>query len=233
LPYRKPQSRKQYQAPRRPLEAIKTRKWGEVKYPKGTHPVVVEVKVSDAQVFMKEGLGYRKDQELALIRKALEAKFQKELDVSQKAEVTVSFPQSKKAPVKFSVVGDQPMLPKVIHHPGWPPSEEVVAEIKEEFRKNPNRKTASDLEAMACLNTASTGGPMSEEWCRIYFYLTRKYLLKKGWKKFKGGMEFLDGYKTLRPEDERELKRLKEWIFGEQEKELAERRRAAKNLKPA
>jgi hypothetical protein len=210
---------------RRPLETIKTRKWGEVKYPKGTHPLVVEAKVGDAQVVMKEGLGYRKDQELALIRKALEAKFEKELDVSQKADVTVSFPQSKKAPVKFFVAGEQPMLPKVIHHPSWPPPEEVVADIKEEFRKNPNRKTASDLEAMAYLNTASMAGPMSEKWCRIYFYLTRKYLMKKGWKKFKGGMEFMDGYKTLRPGDERELKHLKEWIFEEQKKELAERRR--------
>ena len=73
MPYRKPQPRRQYQGLRRPLEAVKTRKWGEVKYPRGTHPLVVEVKVGDAEAVMKEGLGYRKDQELALVKKALEA----------------------------------------------------------------------------------------------------------------------------------------------------------------
>jgi len=73
--------------------------------------------------------------------------------------------------------------------------------------------------------------PISEEWVRIYMHVTRNYLKSKGWKKFDGGMKFLDEYKTLREDDKRELKRLREWIFERQQKDLAERQKQAKKLK--
>jgi len=210
---------------------MKTRKWGKISFPKGTSPVVVEVK-ADGYSSQIEGLGYRNDRDIDIIKKELERKAGGELEKHQKAEITINFPKAKKKPVKFSVVGEQPTTPPVIHHPSWPPPEEVVRDIKEEMRKNPNRKTASDLEAMAYFQTASLAAPLSDEGCRIYFHLTRKYLKSKGWKKFEGSMKFLDQHKTLSEHDERGLKRLKNWIFAQQQKELAERRKTArKNAK--
>jgi hypothetical protein len=208
---------------------LKTKKWGKISYPKGTKPLVVEVK-GDASSQI-DGLGFRRESDVEQLKKALEKKGKTELQMHEKADFTIHFPKSKRKPVKFSVVGEQPITPPVIHHPSWPPSEEVVRDIKEEMRKNPNRKTASDLEAMAYLNTASSAAPMSEQWNRIYFYLTRKYLKNKGWKKFEGGMDFLDQHKTLSEYDERELKHLKEWIFRDQQKVLKEREKQAKTLR--
>jgi len=116
--------------------------------------------------------------------------------------------------------------PRVIYHPPWKPPEHVVKEIKREFKENPNRKTASDTEAMVYLQTASLAAPLNEQACRIYFYLFRKYLKKKGWKSFKGSTAFLDDYKTLSDYDKRELAKLKDWIYKQQQKDLAERRKA-------
>ena len=229
MPYQK-QTKKQYQPPRPPLSSVKTRKWGEVRYPKGSRPIVAEVKVGGSEpTIIKEGLGYMKDGDLGLIRKALEIKAKRELAKDQKAEVELKFPTDSKKPVKFSVVGEQPLRPRIIYYPPWEPPEGILEDIRKELQ-NKNRKTASDAEVVAYLSSASLANPPSEQWTRIYMYVTRNYLKSKGWKKFEGGMEFLNEYKTLRPEDERELKRLREWIFEEQRKDLAERERAAKKL---
>jgi len=224
------QARKQYQPHHPPLSRVNTKKWGEIRYPKGSRPVVAEVKVEGSEpTIIKEGLGYRKDSDLDLIRKALEIKAKRELAKDQKAEVELKFPKDSKRPVKFSVIGEQPLRPRIIYYPPWEPPEGILEDIRKELQ-NPNRKTASNAEVVAYLSSASLANPPSEQWTRIYMYVARSYLKSKGWKKFSSGMEFLDEYKTLRPEDKRELKRLKEWIFEEQRKDLAERERAAKKL---
>jgi hypothetical protein len=123
-------------------------------------------------------------------------------------------------------VSRQPPRPRIIHYPGWPPPEAVLGDARRELDK-PNRRTASDVEAMAYLSSASLSAPLSDQWCRIYFYLARKYLRGKGWKNFKA-MKFLDEHKTLREGDERELRRLKSWIYEQQMGDLAERRRTEK-----
>jgi hypothetical protein len=224
---KKPSS--QYSRKRSSTLKLKT-KWGEVSYPKGTKPVVVEVK-TDSYSSQIDGLGYRKDSDIEKLKKALEKKGKLELENHQKAEFAINFPKTSKKPVKFSVIGEQSITPPVIHHPAWSPPENLVEEIKEEMRKNPNRKTASDTEAMAYLNTASLAAPLSDQLCRIYFYLTRNYLKGKGWKKFDGSMSFLGQHRTLSEYDRRELNKLKNQIFKDQQKVLKERRKEAEKLR--
>jgi len=210
---------------------LKTKKWGTVSYPKGTKPVVAEVKVAGSEsTVIKEGIGYKKPSDIEAIKEAFEKKVKNEFAQDQKANVELKFPNDRKAPVKFSVVGKQPLKPRIINYPGgWVPPEGIVEDIRKEVQ-NPKRKTASDVEVIAYLSSASLAGPPSEEWIRIYLYMTRNYLKSKGWKKFDGSMKFLDEYKTLREDDKRELKRLREWIFEQQKKDLAERRKTAKKL---
>lgn len=143
---------------------------------------------------------------------------------------TVPYPKGKK-PVDFFVTGEQPKTPPVIYCPSWPPPEAIVNEIKEEMQKNPNRRTASDLEAMAYLQTASLAAPLNDQACQIYFYLMRSYLKGKGRKKFDGSMDFLNQHQLLSEYDERELRRLKGWIFEQQKKALRERERQSEILK--
>jgi len=214
------------------VSTLKTRKWGEIYYPEGTKPLVVEVK-SDGHSSQIEGLGYEKPLDIETIKKTLEEKAKRELEKHQKAEITLNFPKTRRKPVKFSVVGEQSITPPVIHHPSWPPAEHLVKEIKEELRKTPRRKTASDLEAMTYISTASGAAPLNEQWYRIYCHLTRNYLKSKGWKKFDGSMKFLDDHKTLSRYDQRELSSLKQWIFKQQQKVLKERRKQATKLRRA
>jgi hypothetical protein len=232
LPYKK-RSGSQYGIQKRRNAAVatmNTKKWGKISYPKGTNPVLVEMK-TDGTTSQIEGLGFKKDSDIDSLTEALKKKSENELEQYQKATFTINFPKTRKKPVKFSAVGEQPITPPIIHHSAWPPDERLIEEIKEEMRKNPNRKTASDLEAMTYLNTASSAAPMSEQWNRIYFYLTRNYLKRKGWKKFDGGMDFLDHHKTLSEYDRRQLNELKNQIFRDQQKALRERRKQAKKLR--
>ena len=212
------------------LAKIKTKRWGEVHYPKGTKPVVAEVKIAGSEpTVIKEGLGYKKPSDIEAIKKAFEKKVKNELAQDQKADVELKFPNDRKAPVRFSVVGEQPLKPRIINYPGgWGPPEGIVEDIRKELQ-NPKRKTASDVEVVAYLSSASLAGPPSEEWVRIYMYMTRNYLKSKGWK-FDGSTKFLDEYKTLREDDKRELKQLRDWIFERQQKDLAERRKQAKKI---
>ena len=119
--YRK-KPRQQYDARHKPsvkgLVKIKTRRWGEVCYPKGTKPVVAEVNVAGSEpTVIKEGLGYKKPSDIEAIKEALEIKAKRELAQDQKAEVELKFPKELKAPVKFSVVGEQPLKPRIINYP--------------------------------------------------------------------------------------------------------------------
>ena len=104
------------------LTVLKTKKWGEVKFPRGTKPAVVEIQVNGNQpLILKEGIGYKKDADLEAIKKQLEANAKKNYDISQKAEITVNLPQTKRKPLKLTVQGGQPLQPKILHHPSWPP----------------------------------------------------------------------------------------------------------------
>ena len=228
MTYRK-QTVSQYSRKKPSVATLKTRKWGKISYPKGTKPVVVEVK-TNSSTSQIEGLGYKKESDVEVLKRALEKKGKAELEKHQKAEYTINFPKTKMKPVKFSVAGEQPVTPPVIHHPAWPPQENLVQEIKEEMRKKPNRKTASDLEAFVYMQSASGAGPFDESGYRVTFYLFRKYLVSKGWKKFEGNMAFLNEHKTLSTYDQRSLNRLKEQIFRDQQKVLKEREKQAKTL---
>ena len=223
-------SKQQYAGhkPKASLAKIKTKHWGVVLYPKGTKPVVAEVKVGSSETIIKEGLGYKKPSDIDAIRKALEIKAKRELAQDQKAEVEIKFPQDHKAPVKFSVHGEQPLKPRIINYPsGWVPPEGILEDVRRELQ-NPKRKTASDVEVMAYLSSASLAMPLSEQWTRIFMYVTRNYFRSKGWKKFDGGMKFLEDAKTLREDDKRELEHLRNWVFEHQQKDLAERRKQVK-----
>lgn len=83
---------------------------------------------------------------------------------------------------------------------------------------------------MAYISTASLAAPLSEQWGRILMHLSRKYFASKGQKITKGSaLAFLNQREyALRREDEVELRRLKDWIFKQQQTELAQRRKLAK-----
>lgn len=212
------------------LVTVNTKKWGKISYPKGSKPIVIEVK-SNGSTSQIEGLGYRQESELLDIREELKKKARNELPQDCQAKFSIDFPKTKKRPVTFSVNGEQPLQPRVLHHPSWLPTEQLVKDVKEEFRKHPDRETSSDLEAMTYLSTASMAAPLNSQYYRIYFYLTQKYLRSKGWKKYDKSMKFLEEHKTLSEYDKRELNRLKKWIYTQQKKELSERKKQAKRLR--
>jgi hypothetical protein len=242
LSYRR-KSRRQYslrkKGSRSRLVTLKTRKWGVIAYPKGTKPVVVEVKIEGAvgknpsvqTVVIKEGLGVKRETEIPILVKALREKAKRELAADQKAEFSIHFPKTRKKPVKFVAAGTQPLQPRIIYHPhGGEPPRQLKEDIKKEWKKHPKRKTATDLEALAYLSSSSLTAPLDGEHTRIYLYLSRKYLKSKGWKKFDGSMAFLKEHKLLSDYEKRLLQKLKDWIWKQQQKDLAERKRRAKRL---
>lgn len=120
-----------------------------------------------------------------------------------------------------------PIMPKVLYHStSGPPPKHIIDEIKQEMKTNPDRKTASDLEAMAYLSTASLAFPFNEQYTNIYCYLMYQYLEKKG--KGMGSLTFLKDHKTLSDYDRQALNRLKAKIFRHQQKDLQARRRESK-----
>lgn len=221
---------------------MKTRKWGVIKYPKGTRPVVIEAKIEGMigrrpyvrTVVIKEGVGITKETDIPVIIKMLQEKTKNELPADTKAEFSIHFPKTRKKPVKFVAIGGQPLEPRlVLPSGGFDIPEELREDIKKEWKKHPNRRTATDLEAMAHLMSASALGPLDAEHTRIYLYLARKYLKSKGWKNFKGSMAFLNEYKSLSENEKRLLQKLKDHIWKEQQKDLAERRKRARQLAKA
>lgn len=130
--------------------------------------------------------------------------------------------KGKKVRKKVRKIVEKPLKPRIIHHIGWPPPDSLIREAKREVGK-PDRKTASDIEALIYLNTASMAAPMTDQWTRIYFHLAYNYLKGKG--KIPEDAEFMTQHKTLSDYDARELRRLKDWIFRQQQKDLAERRK--------
>jgi len=232
---------KQYSRNRRAirLESLKTRKWGVVKYPKGTKPVVVEAKVEGMigrrpyvqTVVIKEGVGITKETDIPAVIKVLQEKAENELPADTKAEFSIYLPKTRKKPVKFVALGGQPLeLRLVVPSGGFEVPEELRKDIRKEWRKHPNRKTATDLEAMAHLMSASALAPLDTEHARIYLYLARKYLKSKGWKSLKGSLAFLNKNKSLSENEKRLLQKLKDNIWKDQQRDLAERRKRARQL---
>lgn len=84
--------------------------------------------------------------------------------------------------------------------------------------------TGTDAEAVAYLMTASLTAPMGEDWTQIYLYLAGKVC--RQWKKVELPSDIvvdkIDNYK------ERELARLKAWIYQTRTKYRQERGRAAR-----
>jgi len=70
-------------------------------------------------------------------------------------------------------------------------------------------KTATDTEAMWYLSTASLTMPLGHHWNNIFFYLTRKFMLKEG----KKPLDFLEDEIKLDDFEKQELTKLKEWIY--------------------
>jgi hypothetical protein len=223
------------------METLRSRKWGIVKYPKGTKPVVVEVtsivgatkgvKAHRETVVLKEGLGIKRKEDVPALIKALEEKVKKELPIDAKAEFSIHFPKTRKKPVKFTTVGGLPSEPRILYFTGgYDIQEELKEDIKKEWKRHPKRKTATDLEVMAYIMSASGAGPLDGYHTRIYLHLFRKYLKSKGWKKFEGSMSFLNEHKSLSDYEKRLLQGLKDWIWKRQQKDLAERKRHAKKI---
>jgi hypothetical protein len=212
------------------LATTRTMRWGEISYPVGSKPLIVEIGDGGISSHV-EALRFSTESDLDKIKEQLEGEIERELPGDCKVEVSLNFPKTRRRPVKFSVVGERPINPRVIYHPAWPPPDNLVQEIKEEYETHPGRKTASDLEAMAYLSTVSLAAPLNVQYCRIYFHLTRRYLKRKGWRTFDGSMKFLDQYRSLNEDDRRKLKQLKDWIFARQKKDLAERLKRARKLR--
>lgn len=105
----------------------------------------------------------------------------------------------------------------VICWPNCPPPPNITMEIRAEHILNPNRKTASDLEAMAYISTVTQAQPISSQWCRIFMYLVRKWMKKKG-VEIEDSMSFLNEATELDDYDGYRLKQLKDWIFRQQKK---------------
>jgi len=196
---------------------LKTRKWGVVKYPKGTKPVVIETKIEGTigrkpyvqTVVIKEGVGITKETDIPAVIKVLQEKAENELPADAKAEFSIYLPKTRRKPVKFVAVGGQPLEPRlVVPSGGFDIPEELREDIRKEWKKHPKRKTATDLEAMAHLMSASAIGPPDTEHTRIY----------------------LNEHRSLSDYEKRLLQRLKDHIWKEQQKDLAERRKRARQL---
>lgn len=101
----------------------------------------------------------------------------------------------------------------IIAYQGW--EDAVTEEMKhriqmERFATSPS-ETATDYEAMVYLHTASLATPLSREMTNVYSYLFSKYHTEQAKK--------IDVYTDKISEaEERELSRLKEWIFQKQMK---------------
>ena len=216
---------------------MKTRRWGEVKYPKGMKPIVIEAKIEGVMdrrpyvetIVIKEGAGIKKETDIPAVIKVLEEKAKNEVPIDAKVEFSIHFPKTRKKPVKFVAVGGQPLEPRlVVPSGGYEIPDQLREDIRKEWKKHPKRKTATDLEAMTYLMSASALGRLKREYASIYRYLMRKYLKNKG-KSFKG-VEFLKRHKTLTDYEKRKLQELKNDIWRDQQKDLKERQKRARQL---
>lgn len=99
----------------------------------------------------------------------------------------------------------------IIAYTGW---EDVVTDdmkmrIQIERLGNPSRETATDFEAMVYLHTASLATPLSREMQGIYSFLFTKYYEEQA----KGIGVYAE---KITETEQRELSKLKKWIFQKQ-----------------
>ncbi|MHC5214212.1 MAG: hypothetical protein ACYSOO_06470 [Planctomycetota bacterium] len=88
---------------------------------------------------------------------------------------------------------------------------------------SPEAQQATDIEAMAYMYPASLEFPLSHDWSQIYLYLTTKCLKESG-RKVPDDV----AVNELRPDEQRELSRLKSWIYR---KRVDERKRRIREEK--
>jgi len=86
--------------------------------------------------------------------------------------------------------------------------------------------TGTDAECCAYLYTASLTQPMDRDWTQIYLYITGKTY--HHWRTKESGVEFPDDIKieSLTDEQERELNRLKAWLYHKKTQARLDRDRA-------
>jgi hypothetical protein len=101
----------------------------------------------------------------------------------------------------------------IIAYPGWEDAvtDDMQFRIQMERFATPPSETATDYEAMVYLHTASLGTPLSREMTNVYSYLFSKYHTEQA----KGIGVYMD---KITETEERELSRLKKWIFEKQMK---------------
>ena len=84
---------------------------------------------------------------------------------------------------------------------------------------------ATDVEALIYLHTASLAVPLDHHWCKVFFYLARKYFGDK--------VGFLKEYGELDAYESQLLRELKEWIRRVQREHVKEKKRGGKPVQRA
>jgi hypothetical protein len=99
----------------------------------------------------------------------------------------------------------------IIAYQGWEDAvtDEMKYRIQMERFATPPSETATDYEAMVYLHTASLATPLSREMTDVYSYLFSKYHSEQA----KGIGVYMD---KITETEERELSRLKNWIYKKQ-----------------
>jgi len=99
----------------------------------------------------------------------------------------------------------------IIAYKGWEDiiTEDMKTRIQIERLANPSSDTATDYEAMIYLHTASLATPLSREMQNIYSFLFSKYHSEQA-------KEIGVYAEKITEQEQRELSRLKKWIYDKQ-----------------
>jgi hypothetical protein len=99
----------------------------------------------------------------------------------------------------------------VVAYTGWEDmvTDEMKNNILTERLANAKSETATDLEAMVYLHTASLAAPIGREMFNVYSYLFSKYHPKEA----KGIGIYSD---KIDEKEQKELAKLKDWIYKQQ-----------------
>ena len=101
----------------------------------------------------------------------------------------------------------------VVAYKGWEDvvTDEMKNNIVTERLAHPTSETATDLEAMVYLHTASLATPLGSELTNVYSFLFSKYYTEQA----KGIGVYTD---KIDETEQRELTKLKKWIYDRQTK---------------
>jgi hypothetical protein len=99
----------------------------------------------------------------------------------------------------------------VVAHRGWEDvvTDEMKNNILTERLANANSETATDMEAMVYLHTASLATPLGHEMVNVYSYLFSKYYPEQA-------KEIGNYTDRIGENEQRELRKLKDWIYKKQ-----------------